>query len=330
MNISFEDFASRNNISESVWDASGCDWDELVSIAEDHERSRGILLQSADFFAKLIQEFQAVHSVRWRVKETEHVIEKIIRKKASGAEKYNEINVKNYFEIITDLVGIRALHLFKDECFLIDSSLRETWRPIENPIVYARAGDDEEFIEKLKGKGFEIKSHPAGYRSVHYVFESQPLARKVMLEVQVRTIFEEGWSEIDHKVRYPNFSNNYLVTYLLTIFNRMAGAADEMGGFVRGLATALEDYDLKVAAANIEKEESLAAMEEALSELANAKQQGQESQNIILKLKQQIESFKKTSASEVLSEGEPWRELINIILTNSNHKRQLGEMKKLK
>jgi ppGpp synthetase/RelA/SpoT-type nucleotidyltranferase len=168
-----------------------------------------------------------VHSVRWRVKDTDHLLEKIIRKCAEGHKKYKNVDSKNYFEIVSDLVGLRALHLFKDDCFSIDSDLRRTWTPSEPPIAYVREGDPPDLTKKFGEHGFEVKEHPAGYRSVHYIFLTQPFQRKVFAEIQVRTIFEEGWSEIDHRVRYPNFSNDQLVSYFLTIFNRLAGSADE-------------------------------------------------------------------------------------------------------
>ncbi|HHQ4619896.1 TPA: hypothetical protein ACSP2N_003953, partial [Aeromonas veronii] len=53
--------------------------------------------------------------------------------------------------------------------------------------------------------------------------------------------FEEGWSEIDHVVRYPNFSNNQHVSNFLQIFNRLSGSADEMGSFAKQLAKELQD-----------------------------------------------------------------------------------------
>jgi hypothetical protein len=55
----------------------------------------------------------------------------------------------------------------------------------------------------------------------------------------VRTIFEEGWSEIDHNIRYPNFSDNPLTNNLLMILNRLAGSADEMSSFVQELSSYL-------------------------------------------------------------------------------------------
>ena len=59
-------------------------------------------------------------------------------------------------------------------------------------------------------------------------------------EIQVRTIFEEGWSEIDHKIRYPYDADNPVLGQFLVVFNRLAGSADEMGSFVKLLKRKLD------------------------------------------------------------------------------------------
>ena len=62
-------------------------------------------------------------------------------------------------------------------------------------------------------------------------------------EVQVRTIFEEGWSEIDHNIRYPNHSDDKIISQFLVVFNRLAGSADEMGSYIQFLKSALEERE---------------------------------------------------------------------------------------
>ncbi|NTJ40233.1 RelA/SpoT domain-containing protein [Vibrio vulnificus] len=102
----------------------------------------------------------------------------------NGADSFNSdyigINKDNYHEIITDLVGIRALHLFKDDCLEIDSYLCGIWNTKEKPTYYVRDGDET----KDEFEQFDVKQHPAGYRSLHYVFESQPLNQIVYTEVR--------------------------------------------------------------------------------------------------------------------------------------------------
>lgn len=51
--------------------------------------------------------------------------------------------------------------------------------------------------------------------------------------MQVRTIFEEGWSEIDHQLRYPYDLDNSLLQDQLLVLNRVAGSADEMANAIR-------------------------------------------------------------------------------------------------
>ncbi|MCA7898228.1 RelA/SpoT domain-containing protein [Burkholderia cepacia] len=298
-----EAFLTRNRLNKEMWERSGCIWADLQDVAHDHESNLDALATSAEFFAKTIQRFERVHSVRWRVKDTEHLLEKIVRKRAdeTSAAKYASINVSNYFELVTDLVGIRALHLFKDDCLAIHESLMKTWTPIEEPIAYTREGDHEAFKERLATVGLLSKDHPAGYRSLHYVVESRPTQRIIRAEIQVRTLFEEGWSEIDHTVRYPNFSNDKLIGYLLKIFNRMAGSADEMGGFVRDLNLVLQERERELLEAMTTKEDALAQVEGTLAELEELKDTNAESASLIKKLRADVRKLEGTTTTPALS-----------------------------
>jgi len=306
LKASLDVFLERNRIDRADWTKSAIDWELLQAIAADHESQLDRLRDSAELFARVIQRFPAVHSVRWRVKDTEHLLEKIVRKRSEGQEKYLNIDVENYFKVVTDLVGLRALHLFKDDCFTIFKDLKDTWTASEAPTAYIREGDPQDLTNRFRDHGLEVKEHPAGYRSVHYVCSTQPLKREVFAEIQVRTIFEEGWSEIDHRVRYPNFSTNQQVAYFLTIFNRLAGSADEMGTFVRGLTDSLEEFDSKLTTANQQKVEALSALENMLVDLEALKKQDANANKIIATLQQEVEKLKKiTSSNGIFSDSPP-------------------------
>ena len=69
------------------------------------------------------------------------------------------------------------------------------------------------------------------YRSVHYILKY----RGMYLEVQVRTLFEEGWGEIDHHILYPYKKQNPMLTEFSELLNRLAGMGDEMASFYRRL-----------------------------------------------------------------------------------------------
>lgn len=245
---------------------------------------------------------EGVHSVRSRLKDTEHLLEKIIRKRIARVTKYVTLSASNYHQVVTDLIGVRALHLFKDDCFVIDKNIRSTWNLAEKPIAYVRKGDSGEL---LREHGFKVKEHPSGYRSIHYVAASQPGKSKVLVEIQVRTIFEEGWSEIDHKIRYPNFSDDELVTYFLTIFNRMAGAADEMGSFVKSLADMAAVHEDAINSIVKERDEALANVERALAEARSGHEQSREMQGKLAQLEKELIRLRAVSASKVEGTSQP-------------------------
>lgn len=308
--LSLDEFKHQHNITVDTWEKSGCDWEILCDIANDFEKNHEILSRSAEFFARIIQTFPGVHSVRWRLKETYHLLEKIVRKRANKEKKYENINVSNYSIIITDLIGIRALHLFKDEYLAIDNSIREKWLTIETPVIYIREGDDRPTAEFSRKNGFKVKQHPAGYRSVHYVLESSPMKNRVLAEVQVRTIFEEGWSEIDHKIRYPNFSKDESVKSFLAIFNRLAGSADEMGTFVKGMVLSIKEYaeesamiQAELNAAQSDRDEAYQEMEKIAGELSRAKHIGQSDKEKIVNLQREIERSK--GSARIATVGKP-------------------------
>jgi ppGpp synthetase/RelA/SpoT-type nucleotidyltranferase len=286
-------FLERNKISQDYFEKTDLDWDVLLAIYNDFKNKRAQLESIAEFVVKGIQAFDEIHSVRWRVKDEEHLLEKIIRK--CGAHnpprKYLNINVDNYTNVITDLVGVRALHLFKDQVFDIHSKIKGMWSFSEKPVSYIREGDDAELLEQFKANGIVPKVHGAGYRSVHYVLKMKPNLSEFRIELQVRTIFEEGWSEIDHKVRYPNFSNNKQVETILKIFNRLAGSADEVGGFIRGLSLELDRFEGQVNQAASERDDALEKMQSALNELARQQENGEATEKV-KKVQNELDKFR--------------------------------------
>ncbi|NHC09781.1 RelA/SpoT domain-containing protein [Stutzerimonas degradans] len=299
-----EQFMAANRICEEEWQAARITWDELIAIGKDHASNLEALSQTAAYIGNIIQKYDRVHSVRWRVKDEQHLMEKIVRKRATKESKYEEISVHNYHEIVTDLVGVRALHLFKDDFLTIDQSIRHNWDILETPTVYTREGDREQEVADV---AFETRRHPKGYRSVHYILATQPLKRKISVEVQVRTIFEEGWSEIDHKIRYPNFSDEKLVEFFLQTFNRIAGSADEMGSFVKSLASQLKESQDQIHSTMLERDDAIAQMEGTIESLEAIKSQDAKSQQMISKLKSEIialkSSLRSPSAIDELARG---------------------------
>lgn len=215
-------FFEKYNISEENFAKTSLNWNILLAIKKDFESNIENFNIALNLITSILVKCPGVNSFKYRLKDSEHLIEKIIRKKI--LEPKLEINLENYKEKITDLIGIRVLHLFKSDWKEIDSFIQNQWSLNEKPVIYFRAGDNS--IQAVED--CEAKEHPYGYRSIHYTIKVDfNKNTRFIAEIQVRTIFEEAWSEIDHRLRYPYYMDNELLASHSLILNRMAGTADE-------------------------------------------------------------------------------------------------------
>lgn len=108
----------------------------------------------------------------------------------------------------------------------------KTWNVVEIT-ANVREGDNIKDFEDLN---IQVKSRASGYRSVHYLVEFYPTNEKVIAEIQVRTIFEEGYGEIDHTLRYSNNEIPEILKSNILLFNRIIGSADEMASLINTLS----------------------------------------------------------------------------------------------
>jgi putative GTP pyrophosphokinase len=263
--IDKREFLEKYNIEGKYFEMTGLKWIDLQKIHSDYVKEVPRLEASAVYLFNSLMKTSNVHSVRYRVKDAEHVIEKIIRKRVK--EPKHIISIDNYKSELTDLIGLRAIHLFKEEWFPIHELITTTWDLHENPVVYYREGDSVEYKTKFEEVGCDTREHPFGYRSVHYIVETKPAKRTYFAEIQVRTIFEEAWSEIDHKIRYPYDQENILFGQFLLILNRLAGSADEMGTYIQFLKKEMQGKEESYKQAILEKDRLIKSLEQKVKEL---------------------------------------------------------------
>jgi ppGpp synthetase/RelA/SpoT-type nucleotidyltranferase len=280
------EFLRSYNFTEEQFKGSELDWSLLEQIYVRHISMVGELQTTANYISQRLQSVPTVHSLNVRIKHEEHLIAKIIRKKLQHPEL--AFDVASYGELITDLIGIRALHLFKDEWRMIHDFITATWDLHETPIAYVRSGDPAALLAAFSDAKFRVEEHPFGYRSIHYLIESRPAKCTQFAELQVRTIFEEGWSEIDHRVRYPRQSDDPYLAEFLTIFNRLAGSADEMGTFIKSLSSFISEQAHKLAERELEVVRKEEELKTAVSKLRIS--EGEKS-----KLQHRIDELRKSS-----------------------------------
>lgn len=310
--LTLEEFLTKAGYTAKDWEKSTLDWSQLETIAKHHDNALKTLSLHGGSIANRLQEFNGVHSVRWRVKDTFGLLKKILRKNLESLpkEKWVGITSKNYRSVVSDLIGVRALHLLKEDCFAIDEQIRETWN-ITDTSIFKRNGDRE--LTEIIERGAKEDIHDAGYRSIHYDFSYGAEKEPILVEVQVRTIFQEGWSEIDHKVKYPDFSENSLLIHYLDLFNGLSGTADDMGSFVIQLDQLIKTTDTAI----LEGEAALAARDsdiEALQqEINKLKSEGSASKTTIDSLQTSVDNIKEKNTAKSKTYG-----LAQILASNSS------------
>ena len=112
MSLNRDEFFEKYLIEEEYFENTGLDWNELVAIYDDYSNIVPKLeIDSQHIVLKLI-DAESVHSVRKRVKNPEHLLEKIIRK----GKKYVElgINRTNYKRIILKFNMLECLLFHKN------------------------------------------------------------------------------------------------------------------------------------------------------------------------------------------------------------------------
>jgi len=228
--MDFNTFLQTYRFTTEQFEQTGLDWEELKAVADDYKKLLPDLETIARYVVDIILKNKIVHSINYRLKDPEHLMSKIVRKRLENPEIL--INLDNYQERITDLIGIRALHLFKEDWIRIHRYLTAHWELAEQPVAYVREGDSERILEFYRENQCGVEFHAFGYRSVHYTLATSPNRRRFLIEMQVRTLFEEAWGEIDHTVRYPYSLDNDVLARLSSILNSISGNADEIGSYM--------------------------------------------------------------------------------------------------
>jgi ppGpp synthetase/RelA/SpoT-type nucleotidyltranferase len=155
---------------------------------------------------------EVIHSHKSRIKDAEHLRDKLMRKAHECIEngEVYDYTVENLFAKINDLVGFRILHLHTTQFEQINIALNkifaeQRWQIVEGP--NARIWD-EETKAYFEGIGVATSSNSRLYTSVHYILKPNT-STPITCEIQVRTLSEEVWGEVDHKINYPHKSDSH-------------------------------------------------------------------------------------------------------------------------
>ena len=165
-----------------------------------------------------------IHFIKYRIKDVEHLRKKLARKRleAKAHKRQELIDESNLFQEVNDLAGIRIIHLHTDQLRYIHNAIlgildEQQYRLVEKPTANCW---DREYENLFKGFGIGTCSRDSMYTTVHYVIRANQRTA-VTCELQVRTLMDEVWGEVSHRVNYPAESPSEVCKDQLKVLARL-------------------------------------------------------------------------------------------------------------
>lgn len=166
-----------------------------------------------------------IYTIKNRLKDEDHLRDKLERK----WDEKDPLTPANLFERVTDLAGVRVLHLYQDQFSELHGFIQKQldsgdWFLRENPVAYSWDPESSDFFEKL---GLESKVRDSYYTSIHYVVMPKEDS-SICCEIQIRTLFEEIWGEIDHTINYPRPTENNSCKEQLRVLSKLVSTGTRL------------------------------------------------------------------------------------------------------
>lgn len=166
-----------------------------------------------------------IYTIKNRLKDVDHLKDKIERK----WDEEDPLTPENLFEKVTDLAGVRVLHLYQDQFLHLHNLIQKQldngdWFLRENPVAYSWDPESSSYFEEL---GLESKVKESYYTSIHYVIKPKQDSN-ICCEIQIRTLFEEIWGEIDHTINYPLPTENNSCKEQLRVLSKLVSTGTRL------------------------------------------------------------------------------------------------------
>jgi putative GTP pyrophosphokinase len=173
-------------------------YDQNIFVLEAAQKSYVALVNALVTHAGTV----ALSKIEGRVKDREECIRKFARKYQPSLEEGKiSYDIRSH---VTDLIGLRIVCLYEDEIDKVVGILRSHFEVIE-------ITDKVSSVESTEGS-FGYKGLHMDLRLNHTRSDLPEYAQyaEFRFELQVRTIIQDSWSVLDHKIKYKKSIPNQL------------------------------------------------------------------------------------------------------------------------
>ena len=164
--------------------------DSTKEVLEDAKNSFIILINALTRHSDNV----SISKIEGRVKDKEECIKKFNLKYRTALETAS--TAYSIREHITDLIGIRIVCLYEDDIEKIRARLEEHFQVIDVTDKIAQIENTEGSFG-YKGLHLDLKLNQTRTDLPEYHIYSE-----FRFEVQIRTIIQDSWSVLDHKIKY--------------------------------------------------------------------------------------------------------------------------------
>lgn len=174
-----------------------------------------------------------VQRTHTRIKRPESVVDKILRKSTDFPEGLRPPS----FVKMQDALGARVIVYFISQIPLIDNEIRNNGSFDVSSAIPPIAYLGPDLHKQLTLSHIDRRDKESGYAAVHYVLRLRnstlPSHDRPWFELQLRTLCEDLWGEIEHILGYkPDKRTSFAVRKQFRIISRELEAIDEHFNFL--------------------------------------------------------------------------------------------------
>ena len=141
-----------------------------------------------------------IHFIKYRIKDERSLRTKLEKVLTSASDQ-------DLVDKITDFAGLRIIHLHLDQLTDIHPLVSDILKEQKCELLGSPKAHcwDLEYEDLFRRIGVEAVQRSSMYTTVHYDIVANQ-RKKITCELQVRSLMEELWGEVSHRINYPKES----------------------------------------------------------------------------------------------------------------------------
>ena len=170
---------------------------------------------------------QSIHFIKSRIKDSQSLADKLVR--LAQADPPEPVDASNIFDRVPDLAGVRIIHLYNDQLAKLHPRILEIldenqYRLVGEPVAYCWDIENEDRFHDL---GLRTERDVSMYTTVHYDVQTSQKS-PITCELQVRSLADEVWGEVSHRVNYPTESPSEACRDQLKVLARLTSGCGRL------------------------------------------------------------------------------------------------------